>query len=163
MKKYKLIIITGVSGTGKTTLGTALSEKLGIPFYDADHFHPIENIAKMSAGIPLNDEDRKPWLQSLANKLEESKTSGGCVLACSALKESYRKILSIDPSIHWIHLKGDRDLIWERMKARKNHYMKAEMLDSQFATWEEPDYGHKLSIAQSPEAMLEEALDFLKK
>ncbi|NVJ84837.1 MAG: gluconokinase [Algoriphagus sp.] len=163
MKKYKLIIITGVSGTGKTTLGTALAEKLQIPFYDADHFHPAENIAKMSAGIPLNDDDRKPWLEALATKLKESKTSGGCVLACSALKEQYRKILSIDPAIHWIHLKGDRDLIWERMKARKNHYMKAEMLDSQFATWEEPNYGYKLSIDQSPQAMLEEVLDFLKK
>lgn len=163
MKKYTLIIVTGVSGTGKTTLGTALSKELGIPFYDADNFHPAENIAKMSSGIPLNDEDRKPWLEALASKLEESKASGGCILACSALKESYRKVLSIDPSIYWIHLKGDRDLIWERMKARKNHYMKAEMLDSQFATWEEPDYGYKLSIAQSPETMLEETLDFLKK
>jgi carbohydrate kinase (thermoresistant glucokinase family) len=160
---YQLIIITGVSGTGKTTLGTSLSEKLSLPFYDADLFHPKENVAKMSNGIPLTDKDRQPWLEALASKLGESKKSGGCILACSSLKESYRKILAGANDIEWIHLKGERDLIWDRMKARKNHYMKAEMLDSQFATWEEPNYGKKLSIDQTPTEILEEALDYLKK
>jgi len=82
---YQLIIITGVSGTGKTTLGTSLSEKLSLPFYDADLFHPKENVAKMSNGIPLTDKDRQPWLESLASKLEESKKSGGCILVASWL------------------------------------------------------------------------------
>lgn len=158
-----LIIVTGVSGTGKTTLGSALAAHLSLPFYDADDFHPAENIAKMSQGIPLNDNDRKPWLEALASKLTESKAGGGCVLACSALKESYRKILGVDSSVKWIHLKGDRDLIWARMLARKNHYMKAEMLDSQFATWEEAAYGLKLSIDQTPKEMLQEALSYLDK
>ncbi len=157
-----LIIVTGVSGTGKTTLGTLLSERLHLPFFDADHFHPKENIEKMSQGTPLNDNDRQPWLEALADKLRESERTGGAVLACSSLKESYRKVLSVDKNLAWIHLKGSRDLIWDRMQARKNHYMKPEMLDSQFATWEEPNYGLHLSIDQTPEEMLEEALDFLK-
>lgn len=156
-----LVIITGVSGTGKSTLGNALSEHFQIPFYDGDLFHPADNIAKMSTGNPLNDEDRKPWLEILANKLLDSKGNGGCILGCSALKEKYREILAVDPEIKWIHLKGEKELIWLRMIARKNHFMKAGMLDSQFATWEEPSYGYKLSIDQSPEKMIQEAIDFL--
>ncbi|MGM0944999.1 MAG: NADP-dependent phosphogluconate dehydrogenase [Bacteroidota bacterium] len=156
-----LIIVTGVSGTGKTTLGTALSERFHLPFFDADDFHPAENIAKMSQGTPLNDEDRRPWLLALAKKLEESEKTGGAVLACSALKESYRKLLSASENLRWIHLKGDRELIWARMLARKNHYMKAEMLDSQLATWENPAYGFHLSIDQSPEEMLSSAIHYL--
>lgn len=157
-----LIIVTGVSGTGKTTIGNALSEHFQIPFYDGDLFHPAENIAKMSAGHPLDDNDRKPWLELLAQKMLDSKASGGCILGCSALKEKYRQILSVDPEIHWVHLIGDRDLIWDRMTARQNHFMKAGMLDSQFATWEEPDYGVKISIDQSPEDMVAEILDHLE-
>lgn len=156
-----LIIITGVSGTGKTTMGELISRELGIPFYDADDFHPKSNIEKMSQGQPLNDQDRQPWLEILAEKLTKSQKFGGAVLGCSALKESYRHILQVDPNIKWIHLKGQRDLIWERMLARKNHYMKAEMLDSQFATWEEPTYGLKLSIDESPGEMLKHAMKFI--
>ncbi|PZX53477.1 6-phosphogluconate dehydrogenase/gluconokinase [Algoriphagus ratkowskyi] len=157
-----LIIVTGVSGTGKTTIGVGVSEALGLPFFDADNFHPKENIAKMSEGHPLNDADRMPWLQALANLLIESEKSGGAVLACSALKESYRQILKVNEDVLWIHLKGDRELIWRRMLARKNHYMKAGMLDSQFDTWEEPNYGLKLNICQTPEEMLNEALRYLR-
>ncbi|MBN7817065.1 gluconokinase [Algoriphagus pacificus] len=157
-----LIIVTGVSGTGKTTIGSGLANHFNLPFFDADHFHPEENIAKMSQGIPLNDQDRLPWLEALAKQLRESEKTGGAVLACSALKESYRQILKVNPSVQWIHLEGNRDLIWERMLARKNHYMKAGMLDSQIATWEEPDYGLKLSISDSPEEMIETALEYLK-
>lgn len=156
-----IVIVTGVSGTGKTTLGKALAAYLNLPFYDADEFHPVENIDKMSKGVPLNDLDRAPWLNSLAELLIESNAHGGSVLGCSALKEAYRKVLQVNSEVKWIHLKGDRDLIWERMLARKNHYMKASMLDSQFATWEEPSYGMHLNIDQSPEKMLEEALEFL--
>lgn len=157
-----LIIVTGVSGTGKTTIGSLVSKELNIPFYDADDFHPQPNIDKMSQGHPLNDGDRLPWLEILAAKMKAAKETGGAVLGCSALKESYRKILQVDPTVKWIHLKGDRDLIWKRMLARQNHYMKAEMLDSQFATWEEPDYGLKLSIVESPPEMLSEVLSYLK-
>jgi carbohydrate kinase (thermoresistant glucokinase family) len=157
-----LIIVTGVSGTGKTTIGSGLAEALVLPFFDADNFHPKENIAKMSQGFPLDDADRLPWLQALASHLVESEKTGGAVLACSALKESYRQILKIQEDIKWIHLKGDRELIWRRMLARKNHYMKASMLDSQFATWEEPNYGLKLNICQTPEEMHAEALRYLR-
>ncbi|MEB2775961.1 gluconokinase [Algoriphagus sp. D3-2-R+10] len=156
-----LIIVTGVSGTGKTTIGLGLADALDLPFFDADNFHPIKNIEKMSQGFPLNDEDRMPWLQSLADLLVKHEKTGGAVLACSALKESYREILKGKENVHWIHLKGDRDLIWRRMLARKNHYMKATMLDSQFATWEEPRYGLKLNILQTPEEMHAEAMRYL--
>ena len=158
-----LIIVTGVSGTGKTTIASGLANHFNLPFFDADHFHPAENIEKMSQGFPLDDQDRMPWLQALANKLIESQKSGGAVLACSALKEDYRKILNVSDQVRWIHLKGDRDLIWERMLARKNHYMKAGMLDSQIATWEDPVYGLHLSIRQSPEVMISQAISFLDK
>lgn len=156
-----LVIVTGVSGTGKTTIGNLLAEKLHLPFFDGDHFHPAENIEKMSQGHPLDDLDRVSWLQTLADKLEDSEKTGGAVLACSGLKESYRQKLNVSENLCWIHLEGDRDLIWDRMLARKNHYMKARMLDSQFATWEEPDYGLKLSIDQTPEEMLKIALEYL--
>lgn len=156
-----IVIVTGVSGTGKTTLGSALAAHLKLPFYDADEFHPAENIVKMSDVIPLDDLDRAPWLNLLAEMLRESTSKGGSVLGCSALKEAYRQILHINPEVKWIHLIGDRELIWQRMLARKNHYMKAGMLDSQFSTWEESSYGLNLSIAKSPEEMLGEALEFL--
>ena len=156
-----LIVVTGVSGTGKTTIGSDIADTLDLPFFDADNFHPAENIEKMSLGFPLNDEDRMPWLQALADLLVKSEQNDGAVLACSALKESYRKILKVQKDMHWIHLKGDRELIWRRMLARKNHYMKASMLDSQFATWEEPSYGLKLNICKTPEEMLVEALRYL--
>ena len=156
-----LVIVTGVSGTGKTTIGNLLAGKFHLPFFDGDHFHPAENIEKMSQGHPLDDLDRVPWLQTLADKLTDSEKTGGAVLACSGLKESYRHKLNVSENLRWIHLEGDRDLIWDRMLARKNHYMKAGMLDSQFATWEEPAYGLKLSIDQTPEEMLEIALEYL--
>jgi 6-phosphogluconate dehydrogenase len=156
-----LVIVTGVSGTGKTTLGSMLAEKLRLPFYDADHFHPAENIAKMSAGHPLDDQDRVPWLQALADKLAESELTGGAVLACSALKNVYREKLSVSENLRWIHMVGDRDLIWERMLARKNHYMKAGMLDSQIAVWEKPVFGLELNISGTPDQLLAESLKYL--
>uniref|UniRef100_UPI0025860F45 gluconokinase, GntK/IdnK-type n=1 Tax=Algoriphagus sp. TaxID=1872435 RepID=UPI0025860F45 len=156
-----LVIVTGVSGTGKTTLGTLLAERLRLPFFDADHFHPAENIAKMSAGHPLNDEDRQPWLQALADQLLTSEQKGGAVLACSALKNWYREKLSVSDNLRWIHLTGSRDLIWERMLARKNHYMKAGMLDSQIAVWEKPHQGFLLDITGTPEQLLEASLHYL--
>lgn len=157
-----IILVTGVSGSGKTTIGQKLANHYQLPFYDADKFHPAANIEKMSNGIPLNDEDRMPWLQILAALLQRSIPTGGAVLACSSLKESYRRILQINDEVNWIHLKGTKELIWERMLARKDHYMKANMLDSQFATWEEPAYGLKLSIDQNPGQMLVAAITYLE-
>jgi 6-phosphogluconate dehydrogenase len=157
-----LVVVTGVSGTGKTTLGLGLSQALGIPFLDADDFHPSANIEKMSSGEPLTDADRQPWLASLAAKLLEMEAKGGAVLACSALKNAYRDQLQVSESLRWIHLVGDRDLIWQRMLARQNHYMKAGLLDSQLAIWEQPRVGHLVAISGTPAEVLEVSLHYLK-
>ena len=156
-----LVVVTGVSGTGKTTLGMSLSQELGIPFLDADDFHPPANIEKMSSGEPLTDADRQPWLASLAAKLLEMEEKGGAVLACSALKNAYREQLQVSESLRWIHLVGDRDLIWQRMLARQNHYMKAGLLDSQLAIWEQPRVGHLVAISGTPAQVLEASLHYL--
>ena len=141
----------GVSGSGKTTIGLRLAEALNIPFYDADDFHPKENVAKMSKGIPLTDEDRKPWLENIKSHLAEWQEKGGAVLACSALKNSYRKILnSSQKQLYWVYLEGSKDLILKRLQARKGHYMPASLLDSQFATLEEPTTGLKVDIEKTP-------------
>ena len=134
-------IVMGVSGCGKTTIGMALATKLGCPFYDGDDFHPPENVAKMAGGTPLNDEDRYPWLAILHNLLAEHVARGEtAVLACSALKKAYRDQLRGDlEAVQFIHLTGSFDLIWQRMQAREGHYMKAEMLQSQFETLEKPE------------------------
>jgi len=130
----------GVSGSSKTTLGKALAEELGWDFFDADDFHPPENISKMANGIPLNDSDRAPWLTSIHDQLLSTlKTDRHPVLACSALKEKYRaQLLDGIDGIVIIYLKGSYDMIWSRMSARQGHYMKSDMLKSQFDTLEEP-------------------------
>ena len=136
----KFFIIMGVSGCGKTTVGTELANHLGWNFYDADDFHPPENVAKMASGTPLNDDDRHPWLVSLHDLISASLEKGKSgVLACSALKESYREILlKNNENVQIVYLKGSFDLILSRMQARSGHYMKPEMLKSQFDTLEEP-------------------------
>lgn len=153
-----IIIITGVSGSGKTTLGTHLAKKLWLPFFDADDFHPTSNIEKMSNGIPLNDHDRIPWLEHLADKILEWEASGGGILACSALKEEYRQMLQVVPQILWVHLKGTKELLHERMANRIDHYMKPGLLESQLETWEEPEYGLHLDVIHKPEDLLEKIM-----
>lgn len=157
-----LVIVTGVSGTGKSTLGALIAERLRLPFFDADQFHPEANIAKMSAGYPLTDADRIPWLQAMADQLRHSEKEGGAVLTCSALKNTYRELLTVSENVRWIHLTGDRDLIWERMQARQNHFMKAGMLDSQIALWEKPQTGFLLDINGTPDQLLDASLNYLK-
>lgn len=147
-------IIMGVSGCGKSTIAQKLSEKTGIPFVDADDFHPAENIDKMSNGIPLTDKDRKPWLQQLNTFLQKESRSKGVILACSALKESYRVMLSKNVSVNWIYLKGDFETISSRLKNRPNHFMNYDLLQSQFDTLEEPAYGSHISIDQPPESIV---------
>jgi gluconokinase len=133
-------VVIGVSGCGKTTIGTALAESLGCPFYDGDDFHPPENIAKMASGIPLDNDDRHPWLMRLHDILSEHVMKGDtAVLACSALKKRYRNQLTINNKTCFIFLRGNFQLIWERMQARQHHYMKAEMLQSQFDALEPPN------------------------
>jgi 6-phosphogluconate dehydrogenase len=156
-----IYFIIGVSGCGKTTIGKGLSEKLNIPFFDADDFHSEANVAKMAAGHPLNDDDRMGWLKALNEKAtEQVKNKSGAIIACSALKEKYRSILSenIENQVHWIHLNGDFELIFERMKHRINHYMPAGLLKSQFDALEKPEYGIHISINQTPEQILTEIL-----
>ena len=154
----KIFIIMGVSGSGKSTIAKLLSVKTGIPFFDGDAFHPQKNIDKMSHGIPLNDEDREPWLETLNLKLKQCKKTKGAILACSALKESYREILSAEIDVRWIFLKGDIELIGKRLLQRSAHFMSASLLQSQFDCLEEPKYGTKISIANTPEAMVQEIL-----
>jgi len=138
--KTRFIIIMGVSSSGKTTVGKALAERLGWDFYDADDFHPAVNITKMANGIPLNDDDRRPWLIGLHDRISGClQEDGSGVLACSALKESYRQTLLIgNKGVLIVYLKGDYALIQERMAKRTGHYMKPAMLQSQFEALEPP-------------------------
>lgn len=134
-----VILIMGVSGSGKTTIGQMLAAQLNWPFVDGDSLHSAANIAKMSAGIPLTDEDRKPWLLALEGVMQgwiTGQKSG--IIASSALKDKYRQLLVTSPEIKVVYLRGTYDLIYSRMQHRPGHYMKADMLKSQFAALEEP-------------------------
>lgn len=133
-------VVMGVSGSGKTTVGGLVARRLGWVFADADTFHPEANIAKMAAGIPLSDEDRMPWLVALRALIDEHLASGrSLVLACSALKRQYRRVLADGSErVTFVYLKGSRELILRRMSERSGHYMQPELLDSQFEALEEP-------------------------
>ncbi len=142
------IVVMGVSGCGKSSVGLALAEALGARFIDGDDLHPEANKAKMAAGIPLNDDDRWPWLDSVGEALAESNT----VVACSALKRVYReRILAAAPGTFFVHLHGTRELLAQRMNARPNHFMPVSLLDSQLNTLE-------LLGADEPGVMLDIAL-----
>lgn len=156
-----VIFIMGVSGCGKTTVGRILSEQTGIPFYDADDFHPQANIDKMSRGEALTDADRASWLQTLSDHLQGWKGKGGAILACSALKEKYRKILSQNlENYTWVVLTGSFGLIYDRMRLRKDHYMGASLLQSQFDILEIPDYGVHIDIKLAPEEIVEKIIEY---
>lgn len=149
----------GVSGSGKSTIGQLLSQKLGWPFYDGDDFHPPENVAKMRQGIPLTDEDRRSWLSTLRSLIEQHQNA---IIACSSLKESYREFLQGDRSdLVWIYLKGSYEEILERMQHRTNHFMKPQMLRSQFATLEEPKNALVIDISVSPDQIIDQIVGLL--
>jgi len=135
-----LYVVMGVSGSGKTLIGSALAHSLGVEFVEGDDFHPEENVKRMASGIALTDEDRAPWLRSIAARLRAAKDTGtGLVVSCSALKRSYRDLLRAEAGeVRFIFLKGTRALIAERLATRSGHYMPASLLDSQFAALEEP-------------------------
>ncbi|AWB66099.1 gluconate kinase [Saccharobesus litoralis] len=158
-----IYVVMGVSGCGKSTVGQMLAEQLNVAFYDADDFHPKANVAKMTAGMPLNDEDRWPWLQSLADNMAQWQRDGGAVLACSALKQSYRDLLaSVDSQVvQFIYLQGSFATLLARLKGRKGHFMQADLLQSQLDTLEEPASAITVSIDQPVDELVSDILKAL--
>ncbi len=148
----------GVSGCGKTSVGQALAARLGVPFFDADAFHPAANTAKMSQGLPLNDDDRAPWLAAMAAEMPGWDATGGAVLACSALKERYREVLAAGcpGRVRFVYLQGEFQTIYDRMQARADHFFPPTLLESQFAALEEPTDALVVSIALPVERIVAE-------
>jgi gluconokinase len=146
--RHVVIILMGVAGSGKTTVGRRLAEVLGWRFLEGDAFHPPANVAKMMAGIPLTDEDRVPWLERLRGLIVDTLARGeNAVLACSALKQSYRRLLTVDPvRVRWVFLWAPREVIAERLAKRTGHFMPVSLLGSQFATLEEPAEALKVDV-----------------
>ncbi len=158
------IIMMGVSGSGKTTIGKAVAGQLGCRFYDGDDFHPSPNVAKMAAGIPLTDKDRAGWVAALASLIQRGLENGESgVIACSALKEKYRQALRVDAGqVKFVYLKGSYEVILARMQNRQ-HYMKPGMLQSQFETLEEPQDVLTIDITLTPDVIVRNIMEHLKK
>lgn len=150
-----IVVLMGVSGSGKTTTGEALARALGWPFRDADDFHPPQNVAKMKAGTPLTDDDRWPWLDRIVDEVRRmTKEGGDVVVACSALKQSYRDRLAQAGDVRFVHLRGDAPTIAARLAARRHHYMPATLLESQFAALEPPTDAIDIDITTSVDAQV---------
>lgn len=161
----QIYIIIGPSGVGKTTIGKMLSERLNVPFYDADDFHSPANIDKMRLGNALGDEDRGPWLNTLSDNIKSWHADEGAVLACSALKEEYRKKLMAIPEQYttWIYLHGDQELIGSRLSGREEHFFNKNLLNSQYKDLEVPEYGCHVSVNKAPEEVVEDILYCIRK
>ena len=159
-----LVVVMGVSGSGKTTVGAALAQRLRVPFADADDFHPRANIDKMSAGIPLTDDDRGPWLATIARWLADHAATGG-VTSCSALKHADRDVLAAAaPHVYFLHLHGDPDVIAMRVAGRPGHFMPAALVESQFATLEPlgpVEHGAVLDVDQPVDDLVTQSLGLL--
>jgi gluconokinase len=152
-----IVIVMGVVGAGKTTVGRLLAEQLGWEFADADDFHPPSNVEKIRRGIALNDEDRKPWLERLSAAITQwIAEHRDVVLACSALKRCYRQELAVGPEVRFVYLKGSADLIAERLRARQGHFAGEQILASQLADLEEPQEAVAVEIASPPQQIVAE-------
>jgi gluconokinase len=152
-----VIVVMGVTGSGKTTIGTLLAARLGWHFADADEFHSAANKDKMHKGIPLSDADRLPWLAAMHDQIAKwVALKQNVVLACSALKQSYRQLLWTGPEVRFVYLKGTYELIAERLRARKGHFADEHILAGQFADLEEPSYALTVDIGASPEEIVDE-------
>ena len=152
-------VVMGVSGSGKTLIGSALARALGIDFVEGDDYHPAENVERMASGIPLTDADRAVWLRSLADRLRDANAADtGLVMSCSALKKSYRDVLrSGARNLQFVFLRGERVLLAERIAGRRGHFMPSSLLDSQLATLEEPSPDERAwvcDIRESPEDLV---------
>lgn len=146
--RARVLIVMGVSGAGKTTLGKALANQLNLPFFDADDFHPPENISKMVRSEPLTDADRAPWLDKLQALIREQHRGQGAVLACSALRHDYREQLKAGgQEVRFVYLQGAPDLVRRRLSERSGHFMKPSLLDTQFAALEEPEDAIVVDVA----------------
>ncbi|MFK4226970.1 gluconokinase [Streptomyces sp. NPDC019890] len=166
MSTPQVVVLMGVTGTGKTTIGPLLAAELGVPYAEGDDFHPPANIAKMSAGIPLGDADRWPWLDAIG-QWANSRAGMGGVVSCSALKRAYRdRLRAAAPDAVFLHLTGDRALIERRMTERKGHFMPTALLDSQFATLQplgDDEAGVAVDVSGSTEEITERAVAALRR
>lgn len=152
-----IVILMGVVGAGKTSVGTLLAQQLQWKFADADDFHPAANIEKIRQGIALNDDDRRPWLKLLRAQIEKwSSERVSAILACSALKESYRQELTASPDVHFVYLRGSTDLIARRLRLRQGHFADTQILASQLADLEEPQDAVVVDIEKPPEQIVSE-------
>ena len=162
-----VVVVMGVSGSGKTTIGALVADAKSVPFVDADDLHPIDNVKKMAAGTPLDDEDRWPWLDIVGRRLQEAEESGeGVVMACSALRRVYRdRIRATAPGTIFLHLHGSLEVLTARIEGRSGHFMPATLLQSQLDTLEplaQEEGGYKLDIDQSVPDMVNEAVTKLR-
>ncbi len=161
-----MLLLMGVSGSGKTTTGQRLARKLGWVFRDADDFHPPANIEKMRAGVALTDEDRWPWLEAIGHWLDLQRLHGGrAVVTCSALRRAYRdKVLHGRSDVKLVYLKGSKALIGDRLSRRQHHFMPTSLLDSQFATLEEPARDERalvVSVSRAPNSVVDEIVRYV--
>jgi gluconokinase len=152
-----IIVVMGVTGAGKTTVGRLLAEELGWEFEEGDDFHPAANVEKMRRGVPLKDDDRQPWLQQLRGEIARRDAEGrNLVLACSALKKDYRRMLAVSPAVKFVYLKGEAKQIAERLRMRRGHFADETILAAQFADLEEPDHAVVVDVGATPQEMANE-------
>ena len=158
-----IVVVIGVSGSGKSTIGTRLAQAMGCEFLEGDTLHSPANIDKMSRGIPLNDDDRGPWLAAIHARIADASEQGvDLVVACSALKHKYRQTLEQGVTVTWVYLKGSEALFRSRLQQRTSHFMKADMLASQFDTLEEPSNAIVIDAAATPDEIVERILRQLR-